>query len=95
MKTILSNQKRGRLFGDSEINTNMLRTYINHTRNNYFMKKIFLPIIGASLITMFSAFSSYDNEEEYDNDIVSDTIVNDTTNTFKIIKDKEPEEWAD
>lgn len=59
------------------------------------MKKIFLPLIGASLITMFSAFSSYDNEEEYDNDIVSDTIVNDTTNTFKIIKDKEPEEWAD
>lgn len=48
-----------------------------------------------SLITIISAFSSYDNEEEYDNDIVSDTIVNDTTNTFKIIKDKEPEEWAD
>lgn len=59
------------------------------------MKKIFLPLIGALLISMFSAFSSYDNEEEYDNDIVSDTIVNDTTNTFKIIKDKEPDEWAD
>ena len=59
------------------------------------MKKIFLPLIGVSLITIISAFSSYDNEEEYDNDIVSDTIVNDTTNTFKIIKDKEPEEWAD
>lgn len=59
------------------------------------MKKIFLPLIGALLISMLSAFSCYDNEEEYYNDIVSDTIVNDTTDTFKIIKDKEAEEWAD
>ncbi len=59
------------------------------------MKKIFLPLIGVLLISMFSAFTCDGNIEEYDDGIVSDTIVNDTTNTFKIIKDKEPDEWAD
>ena len=59
------------------------------------MKKIFLPLIGALLISMFSAFTCDGNIEEYDDGIASDTVVKDTTNTFKIIKDKEPEEWAD
>lgn len=59
------------------------------------MKKILVPLIGASLITMFSAFSSYDNEEEYDKDIVSDTIVNDKSDTVMTIKNIPAEEWAD
>ena len=59
------------------------------------MKKIFLPLIGVSLITIISAFSSYDNEEEYDNDIVSDTIVNDKSDTVMTIKNIPAEEWAD
>ena len=59
------------------------------------MKKIFLPLIGVSLITIISAFSSYDNEEEYDNDIVSDTVVNDKTDTVMTIKNIPAEEWAD
>lgn len=59
------------------------------------MKKIFLPLIGALLISMFSAFTCYDYEEDYDNDIVSDTIVNDKTDTVMTIKNIPPEEWAD
>lgn len=59
------------------------------------MKKIFLPLIGALLITMFSAFICDGNLEDYDNSSVSDTIVNDTTDTLKIIKDKQAEEWSD
>ena len=63
------------------------------------MKKIFLPLIGASLITMLSAFTFDGNLEEYDYDdgIAADTVVKDTTDTVKvkIIKDKEPDEWAD
>lgn len=59
------------------------------------MKKLLLPLIGASLITMFSAFTCDGNIEDYDNSSVSDTIVNDTTDTLKIIKDKQAEEWSD
>ena len=60
------------------------------------MKKIFLPLIGASLITMFSAFTCDGNIEEYDDGIASDTVVKDTTDTvIKIIKDKQAEEWSD
>ena len=59
------------------------------------MKKIFLPLIGALLISMFSAFSSYDNEEEYDNDIVSDTVVKETKDTVMPIKTLPADEWAD
>ena len=59
------------------------------------MKKVLLPLIGLSLITMFSAFSCYDNEEEYDKDIVSDTIVNDKSDTVMTIKNIPAEEWAD
>ena len=60
------------------------------------MKKFFLPFIGLMLITTLAAFSCSDNEEEYnnDNDIASDTVVNDTTKTVKII-DKTAEEWGD
>lgn len=58
------------------------------------MKKFFLPFIGLMLITTLAAFSCYDNEEEYNNDIASDTVVNDTTKTVKII-DKTAEEWGD
>ena len=58
------------------------------------MKKILLPLIGLSLITMLTAFSCYENEEEYDNSngIASDTVVKDTT--IKIT-DKSAEEWSD
>lgn len=50
------------------------------------MKKVLLPLIGVSLITVFSAFSYYDNEEEYGNDSVSDTIVSAQTDTVMPIK---------
>ncbi len=59
------------------------------------MKKIFLPLIGASLIMMFSAFTSYDNLEEYDNGIVADTVVKETKDTVMPIKNIPAEEWAD
>lgn len=61
------------------------------------MKKIFIPLIGASLITILSAFTCDANLEYYDNSIAADTIVKDTTDTvmIDIIKDKEAEEWSD
>lgn len=63
------------------------------------MKKLLLPLIGASLITMFSAFTCDGNMDDYDYDdgIASDTVVKDTTDTVKvkIIKDKEAEQWSD
>ena len=59
------------------------------------MKKIFLPLFGASLITMFSAFTCYDYEEEYDGGIASDTVVKDTTDTVMTIKTLPADEWAD
>ena len=59
------------------------------------MKKIFLPLIGASLITMFSAFTCDGNIEEYDDGIASDTVVKDTTDTVMTIKTLPADEWAD
>lgn len=59
------------------------------------MKKIFLPLFGASLITMFSAFTCYDYEEDYDDGIASDTVVKDTTDTVMTIKTLPADEWAD
>ena len=59
------------------------------------MKKVLLPLIGVSLITVFSAFSYYDNEEESGNDSVSDTIVSAQTDTVMPIKNLPAEEWAD
>ena len=52
------------------------------------MKKIFLPLIGALLITMLSAFTRDGNLEDYGYGFAADTIVKDTTDTvIKIIKD--------
>ena len=59
------------------------------------MKKIFLPLFGASLITMFSAFTCDGNIEEYDDGIASDTVVKDTTDTVMTIKNLPADEWAD
>ena len=59
------------------------------------MKKIFLPLFGASLITMFSAFTCDGNIEEYDDGIASDTVVKDTTDTVMTIKTLPADEWAD
>ena len=59
------------------------------------MKKVLLPLIGVSLIAVFSAFSYYDNEEKYGNDSVSDTIVSAQTDTVMPIKNLPAEEWAD
>ena len=59
------------------------------------MKKIFLPLIGALLITMFSAFTCDGNIEEYDDGIASDTVVKDTTDTVMTIKTLPADEWAD
>lgn len=59
------------------------------------MKKIFLPLLGASLITMFSAFTCDGNIEEYDDGIASDTVVKDTTDTVMTIKTLPADEWAD
>ena len=59
------------------------------------MKKLLLPLIGASLITMFSAFTCDGNIEEYDDGIASDTVVRDTTDTVMPIKNLPADEWAD
>ena len=59
------------------------------------MKKIFIPLIGTSLITLFSAFTCYDKWEDYDNGIAADTLVKDTTDTVMTIKHIPGEEWAD
>lgn len=59
------------------------------------MKKLLLPLIGASLITMFSAFTCDGNIEEYDDGIASDTVVKDTTDTVMPIKNLPADEWAD
>lgn len=59
------------------------------------MKKIFLPLIGASLITMFSAFTCDGNIEEYDDGIASDTVVKETKDTVMPIKNIPADEWAD
>ena len=60
------------------------------------MKKLLLPLFGASLITMLSAFTSDGNLENHDDGITTDTVVKDTTDTvIKIIKDKQAEEWSD
>lgn len=59
------------------------------------MKKIFLPLFGASLITMFSAFTCDGNIEEYDDGIASDTVVKETKDTVMPIKNIPADEWAD
>jgi len=63
------------------------------------MKKLLLPLFGASLITMFSAFTCDGNIEEYDDGIASDTVVKETKDTVIKIKnlppDECPDEWAD
>lgn len=59
------------------------------------MKKLLLPLFGASLITMFSAFTCDGNIEEYDDGIASDTVVKDTTDTVMTIKHIPAEEWSD
>lgn len=59
------------------------------------MKKLLLPLFGALLITMFSAFTCYDYEEDYDDGIASDTVVKDTTDTVMTIKHIPAEEWSD
>ena len=59
------------------------------------MKKLLLPLIGASLITMLSAFTCDGNIEEYDDGIASDTVVKDTTDTVMKIKNLPADEWAD
>ena len=59
------------------------------------MKKIFQPLIGASLITMFSAFTCDGNIEEYDDGIASDTVVKETKDTVMPIKNLPADEWAD
>lgn len=59
------------------------------------MKKIFLSLFGASLITMLSAFTCDGNIEEYDDGIASDTVVKDTTDTVMTIKHIPAEEWSD
>lgn len=59
------------------------------------MKKLLLPLLGASLITMFSAFTCDGNIEEYDDGIASDTVVKDTTDTVMPIKNLPADEWAD
>lgn len=59
------------------------------------MKKIFLPLIGALLISMFSAFTCDGNIEEYDDGIVSDTVVKETKDTVMPIKNIPADEWAD
>ena len=59
------------------------------------MKKIFLPLIGALLVTMLSAFTCYDFEQEYGNSVLADTVVKDTTDTVMTIKHIPAEEWAD
>ena len=59
------------------------------------MKKLLLPLFGASLITMFSAFTCDGNIEEYDDGIASDTVVKDTTDTVMTIKNLPADEWAD
>ena len=59
------------------------------------MKKIFLPLIGALLISMFSAFTCDGNIEEYDDGIASDTVVKDTTDTVMKIKNLPADAWAD
>ena len=83
-----------RLFGNDVINAYFCK-HINFTLNDKLMKKVLLPLIGVSLITVFSAFSYYDNEEEYGNDSVSDTIVSAQTDTVMPIKNLPAEEWAD
>ena len=59
------------------------------------MKKLLLPLIGASLITMFSAFTCDGNIEEYDDGIASDTVVKETKDTVMPIKNIPADEWAD
>ena len=59
------------------------------------MKKLLLPLIGASLITMFSAFTCDGNIEEYDDGIASDTVVKETKDTVMPIKTLPADEWAD
>ena len=59
------------------------------------MKKLLLPLIGASLITMFSAFTCDGNIEEYDDGIASDTVVKETKDTVMPIKNLPADEWAD
>lgn len=59
------------------------------------MKKIFLPLIGALLISMFSAFTCDGNIEEYDDGIASDTVVKETKDTVMPIKNIPADEWAD
>lgn len=59
------------------------------------MKKLLLPLFGASLITMFSAFTCYDYEEDYDDGIASDTVVKETKDTVMPIKNIPADEWAD
>ena len=44
---------------------------------------------------MFSAFTCYDYEEDYDGGIASDTVVKDTTDTVMTIKNLPADEWAD
>ena len=61
------------------------------------MKKVILPLIGLPLITMLTSFSCYENKEEYvnGNEIASDTVVKDTTDTVIAIKHIPTEEWSD
>ena len=59
------------------------------------MKKLLLPLIGASLITMLSAFTCDGNIEEYDDGIASDTVVKETKDTVMPIKTLPADEWAD
>ncbi len=59
------------------------------------MKKIFLPLIGALLISMLSAFTCDGNIEEYDDGIASDTVVKETKDTVMPIKNIPADEWAD
>lgn len=59
------------------------------------MKKLLLPLFGASLITMFSAFTCDGNIEEYDDGIASDTVVKETKDTVMPIKNIPAEEWSD
>lgn len=59
------------------------------------MKKLLLPLIGASLITMLSAFTCDGNIEDYDDGIAADTVVKETKDTVMPIKNIPAEEWSD
>ena len=69
------------------------KSHLNHKH----MKKVLLPLLGLFLITMLTAFSCYENEEEYDNSSgnATDTVVKDSTGTVMTIKHIPAEEWSD